>query len=42
MNRALELWKNVTDLTEEDDSPPAKPACYSAGKALINIYKMSK
>ncbi|KAK4263325.1 hypothetical protein QN277_028755 [Acacia crassicarpa] len=31
MNRALEMWKEVTDSTKDDDSAPATPACYSAG-----------
>lgn len=35
MNRALEMWKEVTDSTE-DVSSPAKAACNSAGgKALL-------
>lgn len=32
MNRALEMWKEVTDSTE-DVSAPSKSACYPAGKA---------
>lgn len=43
MNRALEMWKEVTDSTE-DVSASAKSACYSTGKAYYseNDHSYSK
>ena len=34
MNRALDMWKEVTDDASEDASSPAKSACSSVGKCI--------